>query len=219
MGRTRMLLEVNHITGKKKGFHLQDIHFSLEEGYLLGITGKNGAGKTTLFRYIMEQKSQYDGEILLDGKNIQTNREEAMNKIGFVSEERIFFENYTIAGNAELLGIFYQLWDQKKFEELIEKMGLKLGMKLGRLSRGERIKFQIAFAVAQKPRLYLMDEPTAGMDPIFRKEFFRIVQELLMDGDSSVIMTSHIQEEIEEKMDIKAVMDKGRLISYKEAYQ
>lgn len=65
-----MLLEVNHITGKKKGFHLQDIHFSLEEGYLLGITGKNGAGKTTLFRYIMEQKSQYDGEILLDGKNI-----------------------------------------------------------------------------------------------------------------------------------------------------
>ncbi len=142
-----------------------------------------------------------------------------MNKIGFVSEERIFFENYTIAGNAELLGIFYQLWDQKKFEDLIEKMGLKLGMKLGRLSRGERIKFQIAFAVAQKPRLYLMDEPTAGMDPIFRKEFFRIVQGLLMDGDSSVIMTSHIEEEIEEKMDIKAIMDKGRLISYKEAYQ
>lgn len=213
-----MLLEVKHVTGTGKGFHLEDICFSLEEGYLLGIVGKNGAGKTTLFRYIMEPKHNYQGEILLDGENIQKDRVNSMNKIGFVSDENIFFKNYTIEQNIELLKEFYQCWDQEQFEELLKQMDLTLGMKIGSLSRGEWTKFQVAFAVAHKARLYLMDEPTAGMDPVFRKEFFRILQKLLMEKGCSVIMTTHIQEEIDRKMDIKAVMEQGRLVSYQEVF-
>lgn len=219
-----MLLEFKNVTGKSKnsrkkpaGFFLKNISFLLEEGYILGIAGKNGAGKTTLFRYIMEPDILYDGQIFLDGEDIRKNRNRTMNKIGFVSDENVFFEMYTIAQNAELLGGFYEQWEQKKFEDMIKAMELGMGMKVGKLSRGQKIKFQLAFAVAHAPRLYLLDEPTAGMDPIFRKEFFRILQKIMAGENTSVMMTTHIQEEIEQKMDLQAVMEDGKLISFSEA--
>lgn len=213
-----MLLELKHVTGKSKEFSLKDISFSLEEGILLGIAGKNGAGKTTLFRYFMEFNHQYYGEILLDNEEIQKDREKTLNKIGFISDENIFFKKYTIGQNAELLGNFYKKWDQKQFEEQIAFMGLSMGKFVGKLSRGEWIKFQIAFAAAHKPRLYLMDEPTAGMDPVFRKEFFRMLQRLFLQENISIIMTTHIQEEMDTKMDMKMILEQGRLISFGEAW-
>lgn len=212
-----MLLELKHVTGKSREFALKDISFSLEEGMLLGIAGKNGAGKTTLFRYFMESDSQYDGEILLDNEEIRKDRVKTLNKIGFISDENIFFKKYTIEQNANLLGSFYDQWDQKQFEEQISCMGLNMGKNVGKLSKGEWMKFQIAFAFAHKPRLYLMDEPTAGMDPIFRKEFFRMLQKLFLQEDISIIMTTHIQEEMDTKMDMKAILEQGRLISFGEA--
>lgn len=219
-----MLLEFRHVTGKKgwhtkksRFFGLQDISFSLEGGYLLGIAGKNGAGKTTLFRYIMEPDIRYDGEILLEGEDIRKDRVKTLNRIGFVSDENEFFHKYTIGQNAELLGRFYDHWDQEKFETLIKHMDLGMGMKVDALSRGQWIRFQTAFAASHTPKLYLFDEPTAGMDPIFRKEFFRLLQELLMDGKSSAIMTTHIEEEMEWRMDWKAVLEQGRLLSFGEA--
>ena len=211
-----MLLEVKNVTGREKGFCLRDISFSLEEGYLLGIAGKNGAGKTTLLRYFMEPEGRYDGEILLDGKEIRLDRTDRLNKIGFVSEENIFFEQYTIEQNIDLLNEFYNIWDQDLFAWLLKEMGIHSGQKIESLSRGERVKFQIALSAAHKPRLYLMDEPTAGMDPVFRKEFFRLLQTLLSGEDCAVMMTTHIEEEIERKMDLQAVMDGGRLVSFRE---
>lgn len=212
-----MLLKVEHVTGKAKDFSLRDICFSLDEGYILGVAGKNGAGKTTLFRYIMEPKQLYNGMILLDGKDIRKDRIHTLNQIGFISEENQFFECYTIIQNVELLGMFYENWDQECFLELLDQMELIKSKTISSLSRGERIKFQIAFAAAHRPRLYLMDEPTAGMDPIFRKQFFRLLQELMAKEDCSVIISTHIQQELETKVDIRAILEEGRLVSIEEA--
>lgn len=84
------------------------------------------------------------------------------------------------------------------------------------MSRGERFKFQLAFAVAHDPCIYLMDEVTAGMDPVFREDFFAMLRELIKEEKCSVLMTSHILSEIERKMDYAAVMKDGCLGEFRE---
>ena len=79
------------------------------------------------------------------------------------------------------------------------------------------MKFQMAFAAAHHPVLYLLDEATAGMDPVFRIDFFKILQEIIATEEASVIMTSHIQEEIDRKMDFIGIMEQGSLIQFCEA--
>ena len=215
-----MLLEFEQVTGIKKrfgkNFCLQDVSFSLPAGYIMGLAGENGAGKTTLMDYIMNPKQRYEGKILLQGEDIRENHIGILNKIGFVSEENHFFEEMTIGQNEQLLGYFYDNWDGKLFRIMLQKMELSLGKTVGKLSRGERMKFQMAFAVAHHPVLYLLDEVTAGMDPVFRVDFFKILQEVIATEEASVLMTSHIREEMDRKMDYVGIMEKGRMTSFGE---
>ena len=215
-----MLLEFEQVTGIKKHFRknfcLQDVSFSLPAGYIMGLAGENGAGKSTLMDYIMNPKQRYEGKILLQGEDIRENHIGILNKIGFVSEENHFFEEMTIGQNEQLLGYFYDNWDGKLFRIMIQKMELSLGKIVGKLSRGERMKFQMAFAVAHHPVLYLLDEVTAGMDPVFRVDFFKILQEVIATEEASVLMTSHIREEMDRKMDYVGIMEKGRMTSFGE---
>jgi ABC-2 type transport system ATP-binding protein len=84
------------------------------------------------------------------------------------------------------------------------------------MSRGEYMKFQTAYAMAHHPVLYLLDEVTAGMDPVFRIDYFKLLQSLIEEENASVLMISHIQEEMERKMDYLGIMEEGRLVSWKE---
>ncbi|MBP3889035.1 MAG: ABC transporter ATP-binding protein [Cellulosilyticum sp.] len=210
-----MLLEFKEVTGRGKKFKLDHISFALEPGYMMGLAGKNGAGKTTLVRYILDEHYPYEGDILLDGRNIKEDRKQTLDEIGFISEENVFFEQFSITQNVELMGDFYSRWDSVLFEQCLKEMGLYVGQKVGNLSRGEYMKFQLAFAMAHKPKLYILDEATAGMDPIFRKEFFKFLRQTIMDEKASILMITHIEEELEEKMDYVGIMEQGRLVEFK----
>lgn len=211
-----MLLTFDHVTGTGKGFHLKNIHFGLPAGYIMGLAGKNGAGKSTLIDYIMNPKKKYSGSILLNGTDIHTNHTNTLKQIGFISETNEFFMNRTVAQNAELLGMFYPTWDMDLFRSTKKRLELP-NHTLHRLSRGEYIKFQLAFAIAHRPSLYLLDEATAGMDPVFRIDFFQILQSLLVDEHCSILMTTHISQELERKTDYIGIMESGSLISFGEA--
>lgn len=89
-----MLLTWNRVTGTGKEFQLKDISFSLEAGYFMVLAGENGAGKTTLLHYMLEEKKNYTGDILLDGCPIHENHIETLNEIGYVSEENLFYRVY-----------------------------------------------------------------------------------------------------------------------------
>lgn len=209
-----MLLEFIGVTGTSKKYALQDINFSLEAGYIMGLAGKNGAGKTTLLDYIMNPKQLYRGTIRINGEDIRDNHRYMMNKIGFISDNNLFFTSRTAAQNVELLRDLYETWDQDIFVNAMQKMGLSPSKTVGKMSRGELFKFQTAFAMAHKPVLYLIDEATAGMDPVFRIDYFKMLQEIIADESASILMTSHIQDEIHRKMDYVGIMEGGRMVQF-----
>lgn len=212
-----MILEFKNVTGKTKHFNLQDVSFALEPGFIMGLAGKNGAGKSTLIDYIVNPKQQYTGEILIEGKNIRDNHHDMMNRIGFISDNNTgFLMDLSAKQNVELFGPLYKEWDDASFYKAMQKMGLAPGKIVGKLSRGEMFKFQTAFAMGHKPALYLIDEATAGMDPVFRIDYFKILQEIIVEENASILMTSHIQDEIQRKMDFVGVMDGGRLVQFGE---
>ena len=212
-----MLLEFKNVTGTHKNFNLENISFGLERGYMLGIAGKNGAGKTTLFHYILDEKTSYEGNIYLNGEDIRKNHVKSRDDIGFVSDENIFFGNYTAMQNAKLLGEFYSNWEEERFVLAMKRMELSTNKTVETMSRGEFSKFQMAFAMAHQAKLFLLDEVTGGMDIVFRREFFHILRELLAKEEASIILATHIQEELEMKMDYVGILEKGKLKSFKEA--
>ncbi len=200
----------------RKPFVLQDIHFELPAGYLCGIIGKNGAGKTTFFDYIMNERKCYRGQFLLEGVDIHANHPDTLNQIGFVSEKNHFLELRTARQNAEMLGRFFTEFDMELFLETMEQCNLSVGKNVGKMSRGELMKFQLAFAIAHKPKLFLMDEATAGMDPIFRIDLYKQLRKLLEQTNCSVILSTHNEEEIEKQLDYVSFLDKGRMLSFGE---
>lgn len=211
------MIEFKNVTGVKSiinRFVLKDISFKLEKGYIMGLAGKNGSGKSTLIDYIMEPKIKYSGEIFLDGENIRKNHPDILNYLGLVSENNIFFEKFTAQQNAELLGTLYKNWNQEVFEMNMEKMDVSKDLVIKRMSRGEYMKFQMAFAMAHKTKLYLIDEATSKMDPVFRKEFYNIMHEIIEDESASIILVTHLEEELEYQVDYIAILEKGEMISF-----
>ena len=217
MKEEKILLELEQVSGTaKKVFCLKEVSLRLPAGYIGGIVGENGAGKTTLFEYVMNPKKLYSGNILLDGKEIHEDYIAMRQKIGFVSDSNRFFMEKSGRENAKLAACVFDGWDFNLFEKTMKEMKVSATRPLSKLSRGEYMKFQTAYAMAHHPVLYLMDEVTAGMDPVFRMEFFLLLQSLIEKEDASVLMISHIQEEVERKMDYIGTMVEGRLVEWKE---
>ncbi|MBQ9934567.1 MAG: ABC transporter ATP-binding protein [Lachnospiraceae bacterium] len=212
-----MMLEFENVTGTKGKFKLDNVSFALTEGYIMGLAGANGAGKTTLIDYIMNDKIRYSGTIKIAGYDIRANHGYMKQFIGFVSDENRFFEGRTPNQNMDLFSRFYTNYDKEIYHQAMKDMGVPGGATLSKMSRGERMKFQMAFAMGHKPCLYLLDEVTAGMDPVFRVDFFKILHKVIEDESASVLMTSHIESEMEQKMDYLGILENGKLIKFGES--
>lgn len=212
-----MLLEFTNVTGSKGKFRLQDISFGLPAGYMMGLMGANGAGKSTLMSYIMREDAKYTGTIKIAGQDIRENHAYLRNYIGFVSEDNGFFESLSPMDNVNLMARFYENFDKELFQTTMKEMGVSLSTMYYKLSRGEKLKFQMAFAIAHHPKLYLLDEVTVGMDPVFRLDFFKILHKVIETGEASVLMTSHIESEMKQRTDFLGIMDEGRLTWFGES--
>ena len=210
------ILEFSHVTGKTRKFHLEDVSFALPTGYLMGLAGANGAGKSTLVDTIMNPKQNYTGTIRFMGEDIRQNHTAALEHLGLVAERNLFLEQYSAEQNAILLGKLYQSFELETFKDAMKKMELSAPRALGTMSRGERMRFQMAFAMAHDTRLFLLDEATAGLDPVFRHDFLYMVQTVMAEKGASVLMVTHLTEELEQKADYVGIMEAGRLISFGE---
>lgn len=207
-----MLLELKDVSKRLGKFHLDHISLELPEGYIMGLIGPNGAGKTTLLHLILGLYQPNEGEILLDGMNYRENERNIRNQTGVVLLERMFDDGMTLRENGDFYGKYYKNYDAQTLEAYLKRFSLEPQRKYKALSKGEELKFQLAFALAHKPKLLVMDEPAGSFDPEFRSEFFGVLKEFIADGTKSVIISTHLTEDIDKMADYITYLEKGKCL-------
>ena len=210
----RCVLKVEGLCKSYKDFELKDISFTLEEGYILGIIGRNGAGKTTLMNCILGKTRYDEGSIRICGSPEQFHANMAKENIGFIVEPGPFFVADTLWKNGEYLGPFYKNFDRKVFYKYLREFELNPDKLYSDLSKGMKTKFQLAFALAHAPKLLVLDEPTGGLDPVFRQEFLQLMQREVREKMMSVIISTHLTADLDKVADYVMLLDKGESIFY-----
>ena len=206
------MLQVYKVSKKLVIFKLENISFELPKGYIMGLIGTNGAGKTTLIHLLLGLYSLDSGEIIIDGMTYEHNEREIKDMIGTVLVDELFTPQLTLLENANFYGKFYKNYDEQLFLKYINTFNLNPNSRFKTLSKGEKLKFQFAFALSHNPKLLILDEPTANFDPEFRKEFFRILCEFISDGQKSVILATHLTTDLDQVADYITYLEKGKLM-------
>lgn len=213
--KDRELLVIDKLNKKYKDFSLKDISFSLPEGYILGLIGRNGAGKTTLMNCIIGA-IPCKGNIYVDGAINTLHERSATEKIGFIIEDGPFLKKETLGRNGELLGALYNDWNEDKFYDYLKKMELHYDQVYEELSKGMETKFQLAFALAHSPKLLILDEPTGGLDPVFRRNFLKMLQDVVNEEMVSVIISTHLTTDLDKIADYVMLLDDGKMVFFED---
>ena len=207
-------IELHHV-GKSFGdFAIQDLTLSLPRGTICGLVGENGAGKSTTIRLLMGALRADGGAISVLGTDPASPAfRETKEDIGVVLDDT-FFPGCL---DARLVGGFmertYRNWDQGMYEGFLERFELPEKKSFAEYSRGMRMKLGIAVAMSHHPKLLVLDEPTAGLDPIIRDEVVEMLRAFALESeDHSVLISSHILSDLEKLCDTIAFLHRGRLL-------
>jgi len=151
------------------------------------------------------------GEMRVFGKPNNLNKPEWKLDIGYVGDVQVFWERWTAARNLRFMSQFYPDWSDRKAAELAERFRLPLNKRAKDLSTGNRVKLSLIMALAHSPRLLLLDEPTAGMDPVVRAEVLDVLFEILETGERAILYATHILPDISRLVDELAFIDNGQI--------
>lgn len=206
------LLEIKGVNKHYKDFHLKDISFELQKGYIMGFIGPNGAGKSTTIKLIMNLIKKDSGQINIFGMDSIKNEKEIKERIGFVYDESNFYEELTIGETIYIFKSFYKNWDNTSCEKYLSRFGLAKNKKIKDLSRGMKTKFSLAVALSHNADLLIMDEPTAGLDPIVRNELLDILAEYIQNEEKSVLFSTHITSDLDKIADYITLISGGEII-------
>lgn len=204
------VVECNHLTKKWKGFSLDDVSFTIPKGYITGFIGPNGSGKTTTIKLMMELFKLDEGDITLFG--LPHTNSAVKQRIGFVYDDLFMYEDFTIKKMKNFIAPIYEHWNEALFNELLERFELPFKKKLKTFSKGMKMKCSLLFALAHEPEFIIMDEPTAGLDPIFRKELLHILQEIMVEAERTIFLSTHITTDLDKIADYVVLMNNGQVV-------
>lgn len=207
------MIDCNNVSKRFTSFSLKNITFNLPAGYICGLIGENGSGKTTLIN-ILSGLYSYDGGIRISGRDYCNDEYDIKQDIGVVVHGDIFEAQESLISNANYFGRFYKKYSKNLLENYLERFNLNDKKKYKELSKGEKLKFALAFALAHEPRLLLLDEPGANFDIEFRKEFNSLLREFIIDGTRSVILSTHIISDVETFADYILFLKNGEQILF-----
>jgi ABC-2 type transport system ATP-binding protein len=194
---------------------VHDVSFDVSHGEIVGLLGPNGAGKTTSINMILGVLEPTSGKILIDGVDLGAHRSQALQCTNFEAVYAPLPGNLTVIQNLRIFGMLYNVRNlAERIEQLLEHFDLARfrNTKCGVLSSGEQTRVSLAKAMLNRPKLLLLDEPTASLDPATAREIRANIREFAAQGEGGVLWTSHNMYEVEEVCDRVLFLSHGRIL-------
>ena len=205
------ILDVRNVRKEYRDFALDDVSLAIPRGYIMGLIGPNGAGKTTTIKILMNMIRADGGEVRIFGLVHDRDEKEIKNRVGYVGEEQYFYADKRVSWTGRFVSRYFERWDGGMFAKLLDDFGIDPRSKVKSLSKGEKVKLSLAIALSHGPELLILDEPTAGLDPVIRRDVLDMLMRFRDDGERSVFISSHITDDIMRIADYVAFIVEGRI--------
>lgn len=206
-------IEIRGLNKSYPDFTLGEINLTLPGGTIMGLIGENGAGKTTLMKCILNLVRRDSGSITLLGYDNIREERLAKAEIGVVLDECFFHDTLRPKDVGAILApAFRDRWDSRLYADYLDKFQLPQGKLIKEFSRGMKMKLSLAAALAHRPKLLLLDEATAGLDPVVRDEILDEFLAFICDEEHSILISSHITSDLEKVADYITYLHQGRIV-------
>lgn len=210
---TENVVEVSRLSRRfGRTLALDEISLHMEPGRVYGLVGANGQGKTTLIKHLLGLLRAKQGSVQVFGLDPVQHPVEVLQRIGYLSEERDLPEWMRIDELLSYTAAYYPNWHQDYAQELLTTFRLDETKKIKELSKGMRAQAGLIAAVAHRPDLLLLDEPSTGLDPVVRKDILNAIVRAVADDGRTAIFSSHLLDEVEMMSDHVFMIDQGRLV-------
>ncbi len=206
------ILEVKNLSKRYPSFHLRDVSFSLDTGYIMGFVGSNGAGKTTTLKSILNLVYKDGGDVKMLGRDFTENEIELKQEIGFMFGGVDYYIKSRISKITDVVRRFYKNWDNDIYVKYMKRFDIDEDKKVEELSHGMRVKYSLVLALSHNAKLLILDEPTSGLDPVARDDLLELFQELIEGGERSILFSTHITSDLEKCADFITYIQDGRII-------
>ncbi len=209
---TTVAVEFQGVSKRYKHFALDDVSFTLSTGTIMGFLGANGAGKSTVLRILMGLVHQDRGTVTVLGHAIPNAAVAAKHDIGYVAEDMQLYQRATLDWHMAFVAGLYPGWDAAYAGELVRRFELRTDQRIKGMSQGERAKAKLLLALAHRPRLLVLDEPTTGLDPVARRDVLACLTEAMEDEERAVLFSTQNTLDIEQVADQVTILDRGRIV-------
>ncbi|WP_405422309.1 ABC transporter ATP-binding protein [Streptomyces erythrochromogenes] len=199
--------------GKRYGRHwaLRDCTLSLPAGRVIALVGANGAGKTTLLHLAIGLVPPTEGTVSLLGRPMRPGHPQTLSHVGFVAQDHPLYRGFTVAEMLRYGRATNTRFDRAGAERRLRDLGIPLGLRTGRLSGGQQAQVALTLALAKQPRLLVLDEPVASLDPLARREFMKTLIAAVAETEVTVLLSSHVVTELERVCDHLVLLRDGRV--------
>jgi ABC-2 type transport system ATP-binding protein len=205
-------LELHAVRKTFRFFTLDDVSFDLEPGQIMGFVGPNGAGKSTTIRLALGLLTPDAGEVRVLGHRMPDAQALAKRDIGYVSDDMRLFQGATLGWHLKFIASIYPGWDEGYARTLVKRFNLRPEQTIKGMSSGEQVKAVLLLALARRPKLLVLDEPTANFDPVARHEVLSEFTDVLRDENRSILFSSHNTVDVERISDRITFLDRGRIV-------
>lgn len=207
------MLEFDSVSKQLGEFALRQLSFRLQAGQIMGFVGPNGAGKSTSLRILMGLMAADSGRVRVLGCEMPQQQVRAKADIAYVCDDMRLLSGQTLAWHMALMRTLYPRWDEPYAQVLLKRFGLHAQRSGKGLSSGEQVRALLLLALARRPQLMVLDEPTAGLDPVARHEVLSELMDVLSDESRSIIFSSHNTLDVEQISDQITFIDRGEIVA------